>query len=364
MPKTYSDLFEQIASFETLCEAWEMARRGKRYRSETMRFGRDLEPNLIELQESLLHKTYRTGPYRHFNVYEPKKREVAALPMKDRVVHHALMKVIEPIFEARFIHDSYACRVGKGTHSGATRAQQFLRKVKREGGAVCAFKADVSKYFPSICHDVLKRLLRRHIACPDTLWLLDQIIDSTADGEELMPRGVPIGNLTSQLFANIYLHELDAFVKYELREPYYMRYMDDFVVVASDKARLHEVRRDVEDFLWANLGLRLNGKTQVFPVSGDRGRPLDFLGYRILPTHRKLRRDSVKRMRRKLKRYARLYREGKMPWHRINASVMSWLGHAKHADTYTLRKRLLTSIDFRGPDGRRPAGIERWFEEG
>lgn len=351
MARTYSNLFEGLSSFEALYRAWRRTIKGRRHQNDVLRFERDLEGNLIDIQNSLLWKTYRTGPYRHFTVIEPKEREIAALPLKDRVVQHALVEAIEPIWEKRFIFDSYACRPGKGAHAGADRAQAWLRHTLRAHGQVYALKADISRYFASVCHDALKRLLRRRIACVDTLWLIDNIIDSTAEPGDPLPRGMPIGNLTSQLFANIYLHELDEFVKHELRAQQYLRYMDDFVIIGPDKARLHSHRQTLEDFLYAHLGLRFNRKTQVFPVALKHGRGLDFLGYRIWPTHRKLRKDSIGRMRRKMKRLARQYNEGKIGWPQVQQVVMSWVGHAEHADTYNLRTRLLGEVVFRPPRG-------------
>lgn len=349
MAKTYKNLFEQFTTFEALHAAWLRVIKGRRHQLDVIRFENDLETNLIEIQNSLLWKTYQTGPYRNFKVFEPKERDIAALPLKDRIVQHALIEALDPIWAARFIHDTYACRPGKGTHAGADRAQAFLRASQREHGTVYVLKADISKYFPSICHDVLKRLIRRRVACPDTLWLIDNIIDSTAEAGDPMPRGIPIGNLTSQLFANIYLHELDEFVKFDLREKQYLRYMDDFAVIGGDKAHLHRVRRDIEDFLHARLGLRCNHKTQIFPVSPTNGRALDFLGYRIWPTHRKIRKDSAGRMRRKMKRMARLYHEGKMSWDQVHQVIMSWIGHAGHANTFKLRTRVIGDVAFIPP---------------
>ena len=354
MAKTYDDLFGSFTTFEALHRAWGRVIRGRRSQTDVIRFERDLEPNLIDIQNALIWKTYQTGPYRNFRVFEPKERNISALPLKDRIVQHALVETIEPIWEKRFIFDSYACRPGKGTHSGADRAQAFLRAALREQGEVYVLKADISKYFPSVCHDVLKRLIRRRIACKDTLWLIDGIIDSSAEPGMVLPRGIPIGNLTSQLFANIYLHELDEFVKYGLREKRYLRYMDDFAIVGTSKAHLHETRRAIEDFLHANLGLRTNHKTQVFPVSTTNGRSLDFLGYRIWPTHRKIRKDSAGRMRRKMKRMARQYHEGKITLDQVSQVVMSWVGHAGHADTFRLRSRVLGDVAFIPPPrGRR-----------
>jgi len=330
MAKTYKNIYQQIYSFEALHAAYLRARQGKRYKAEVLRFSAHLEENLIQLQNELMWKTYQTGKYREFFVYEPKLRTVAALPFRDRVVQHALVAAIEPIWEARFISDSYACRVGRGTHAGADKAQSLLRTVQRQYGKAYVLKADIHHYFASIDHEVLKSLLRKRIACRDTLWLLDGIVDST-DGV-----GIPIGNLTSQLFANIYLHELDQFVKQDLRERHYVRYMDDFIVVHHSKDHLQQVRVSVEQFLVDRLRLATNSKTQVFPVALSRGRALDFLGYKIWPTHRLLRKDSVRKMRRKVL----LYRKGKLSRDRLLLSARSWIGHAGHANTFRLMRRL------------------------
>lgn len=348
--RQFPKMERHVLSQEIRLSMWTLLRLiiicNRRYHKKTtmqddvLGFERDLEGHLIDIQNQLAWGTYKTGPYHIFSVFEPKERCVAALPLKDRIVQHAIVAVIEPIWECRFIHDSYACRPGKGAHAGADRAQAFLRKVRREHGRACVLKGDIAKYFPSVAHPILKKLLRRRIVCEKTLRLLDEIIDSTATPGDPFPRGIPIGNLTSQLFANIYMHELDMFVKHELKEPCYLRYMDDFCVVGHDKAHLHRVRRDIEDFLWETLSLRTNGKTQVFPVNPG-GRPLDFLGYRIWPTHRKLRKDSVRRMKRKLRSIQRRIAEGRPVRDNIEAVIASWEGHARHADTFNLRAKLL-----------------------
>lgn len=346
MAKTYNNLYPEIYSFENLHAAYLRARRGKRDRIEVQRFELDLEGNLIQLQNELIWGKYRTGAYRKFIVTEPKERIVAALPFRDRVVQHAIVGVIEPIWERRFIADSYACRPGKGTHKGADRAQAMLRKVKREHGHVFVLKADISKFFYSIDHCAIKELVRRRIACERTLSLIDNIIDSTAAPGDLRPVGLPIGNLTSQLFANIYLHELDEFVKHGLREKLYMRYMDDFCVVHHDKDHLHRVRALIEQFLWQRLRLKTNAKTQVFPVGVRHGRAMDFLGYRIWTTHRRIRKSSISRITRTLKSLQYQYRHGKISLQRVRQSIVSWLAHASHADTHGLRVKLLERFVF------------------
>lgn len=345
MAKTYNGLYPSIYSFESLHAAYLRARRGKRTRAEVQRFELDLEGNLIQLQNELIWGTYRTGKYRQFTVQEPKERIVAALPFRDRVVQHSLVEVIDPIWERRFIAESYACRVGRGTHKGADRTQVMLRKVKREHGAVLVLKADIAKFFYSIDHGILKTLVRRRIACKNTLVLIDAIIDSTV--KEGIHVGIPIGNLTSQLFANVYLHELDEFVKHGLREKQYCRYMDDFIIVHHDKAHLQQARVQIEQFLWDRLRLKTNAKTQVFPVGVFHGRALDFLGYRIWTTHRKLRKSSIQRITQTMKKLQRLYADGRVTLGRVRQSLISWLGHAQHAETHGLQAKLLDSFVFK-----------------
>jgi hypothetical protein len=360
--KTFSGLFDQITPFAALHAAWRRVRKGKRRHGDMLAFEADLEPNLFAIQESLLQRTHRTGPYRLFEVFEPKRRVVAALPIKDRIVQHALVAALEPIWEARFDRHSYACRVGKGTHAGADQAQAMMRQVLRQHGRVAALKGDIARCFPSICHDALKRLVRRHVACGDTLWLVDEIIDSAAEPGALLPRGIPIGNLSSQLFANIYLDRLDRFVRQELRWRHYARYMDDFVLLGPDKVGLHEARRAIDGFVHGDLGLRLNGKTQVFPIGGPHGRCLDFLGYRIWPTHRRLREGCVKRIRRRLKSLARRYHDDRASLGEIEAVVAAWLGHARHADAARIAEMVLAELVL-VPQRRReacPTGIGSW----
>lgn len=349
MAKTYGNLFPQIYDFGALHAAYLRARRGKRDQQEVQRFEQDLEGNLIALQNELIWGTYQTGRYRTFIVNEPKERVVSALPFRDRVVQHALVAVIEPIWEARFIADNYACRPGRGTHRGADRAQTMLRAVKREHGRVCVLKGDVARYFPSIDHQILKNLFARRIRCRRTLALLGEIIDSANQVSDRFGVGVPIGNLVSQLAANVYLHELDQFAKHDLRERHYIRYMDDFVVIHHDKAHLQRVRERMECFLTQRLRLQTNRKTQVFPVGVLHGRALDFLGYQIWPTHRRLRRDSITRIGRSLRALQHYYARGLVGLERVHQTVQSWCEHASHANTYRLRTQLLQKFAFCRP---------------
>lgn len=339
MAKTHRNLFEQVYAFDALESAYRRARRGKRGHAEVLRFERDLEGELIQLQNELIWGQYETGPYRAFWVAEPKRRLVAALPFRDRVLQHALVGVLEPIWEREFIHHSYACRPGKGMHAGVDVAQRWLRAVQREHGQVYALKLDVRQYFASVDHDILLNLLARRIRCPRTLALCAQILGSWSPG-------IPIGNLTSQLFANIYLHELDRFAKQDLRVRYFARYMDDALIVHHDKAHLHVLREQIEQFLFDTLALHTNRKTQVLPVGRPGNPALDWLGYRLWSTHRRLRASSVKRMRRRLKYMQRAHARGELPISAVTARIRSWIGHAQHADSWRVREQLLAPVLF------------------
>ncbi len=348
--KTHNRLFEQICSFENLLNASRKAQCGKRFQAEVARFNFHRERELYRLQEELQTRNYQPGAYHEFYIYEPKLRKISAAPYRDRVVHHALCNVIEPIFDRTFIFDSYACRKGKGTHKAVNRFTEFSRKNRY------VLKCDIKKYFPSIDHDILKAMFRRKIRDVQTLWLMNLIVDGSNaqeqvleyfEGDDLLTplnrkRGIPIGNLTSQFFANIYLNGFDHFVKEDLRCRHYIRYVDDFVVLDSAKERLHQVKAEMERYL-AKLRLKLHSyKCQIFPVKAGT----DFLGYQIFPSHRRLRKSSVTRARRRFKRLQKDYSTGKISQHDVNQSVQSWLGHVRHADTYGLRRAIFSEIRF------------------
>jgi len=353
MPKTYKDLYGGICSFEALYAAHRRARRGgKRKHAQVAGFEHNLGENLLRLQEELLTQTYQPGPYRSFIVVERKERKISAAPYRDRVVHHALMAVTGPILDARLIHDTYANRVGKGTHRALDRAQGFARRYRY------ALKCDVCEFFPSIDHAILRGLLARHIACPRTLWLIDRILASgdgvLADrytpvyfaGDDLFavtrPRGLPIGNLTSQHWANWYLHPLDKYVKQTLHCRAYVRYCDDFLLFAADKPTLHRWRAAIIEHLRA-LRLTLHeDQAQVFPVRNG----IDFLGWRLFGHYCRLRRDNVRYAVRRLRYQQAAYARGELTQEQLTASVRAWLAHAAHGNTYRLRRRILGRLAF------------------
>ena len=368
--KTYKNLYPQIYSFSNLYTAYREARKGKRNRAAVASFEFDLEHNLLALQNELRDQTYYPGSYDNFIIYEPKRRLVSAAPFRDRVVHHALCTIIEPIWEPRFISTSFACRVGKGTHKALDQCHAWVRQY------AFAFHGDIVKYFPSIDHQIMRSLLARRIADPQVMWLIDQILDSgagiqageyppiyfpqddpsTGSGQGLFaalrPRGLPIGNLTSQFWANVYLHELDKFVKHQLQCSAYLRYMDDSVLFSDDKAELHDWKAAMQEFLASHLRILLHPrKSVIFPVKVG----IDFCGFRIYPTHRRLRRSSVRRFVRRFRRQRKAYRRGQITLDEMTTSVQSWIAHAAHGDTWRLRGRLFADYPIGRPQHERGA---------
>jgi retron-type reverse transcriptase len=348
--KSFGNLFGKLVSFENLYQAALAAAKGKKKQANVGRFFLDLEGNLLALRRRLLDRSYRPGPYFNFVVWEPKERLISAAPFRDRVAHHALCRVIEPLCERRFIYDSWADRVGKGTHRAMDRYQGFARQNRY------ALKCDIRKFFAGIDHAILKAKLRRVIRCEETLWLTDTIIDAGAGqepgasyfpGDDLFTpherrRGLPIGSLTSQLFANIYLDGLDHFVKEVLRQRFYLRYMDDFVVLGDDKGALWEVRQEVARFLGEDRLKIHESKSRVFRTQDG----IEFLGFRIWPHRRRLKRESVRRMQRRLRWFEKSFGSGAITLTEIGQRIRCWMGHAGHGDTKKLIEDMLDKAVF------------------
>lgn len=342
-------LYNQICRWDNLYLAYRLARLGKRGRAPAAAFEFHLEENLVTLQHELLTQSYRPGPYHSFFIHEPKRRLISAAPFRDRVVHHALCNVIEPLFERSFCEDSYANRVGKGTHRALDRCQHYARRFRY------VLQADVRQFFPSIDHAILRRLLQRKIDDPDTLDLIDHILASGRDvlseqytmrwfpGDDLLavqrPRGLPIGNLTSQFWANCYLNSFDHCVKRELRCPGYVRYVDDFLLFADDKDKLWAWRAALEERL-AALRLTIHPGAQPRPVTEG----IPFLGFVVYPTHRLVKRRKVVQTKRRLRRLTLAYRAGEVDQARVQASVRGWLNHVRYADSWHLRAAVLQPV--------------------
>lgn len=343
-------VWPQLVSFDNLLLAFRKARRGKARRPSVAHFELHLEQELLRLQRELQSGEYQPGQYRLFTIYERKPREISAAPFRDRVVHHAIMNVIETALDRCFIADSYACRHGKGTHAVVNRYQQWAPHYRY------ALKMDVQRYFPSIDHALLKQKLRKYLKDQRLLQLLDRIIDSSScdpeqwmyfPGDDLFTQveravGIPIGNLTSQFFANLYLDDFDHFVKQLLKVKAYLRYVDDMVLLDNDKARLADWREQCRQRLEQDrLKLHPN-KAHISPVCLG----LDLLGYRVWPQQRRLRNDNGHRFVRKLRGLARGFAQGRIDWDDIDPAVQSWIGHAKQAETSGLRERIFSEIVF------------------
>ena len=348
--KTFKNLYQQIYTFDNLYEAARKARRHKRYKLNTLEFDRKLEENLWELHHELKNRLYVPGDYTQFRIKRPKERLITSAPYRDRVVHHALCNVIEPIFEKRFIADSYACRVGKGTHRAVDRCQGFLRKYRY------GLRGDISKYFPSIDHKILFNLIARWFKDADLLLLIDSFIRHYREEEVhlfyfpeddlLTPiergKGLPIGNLTSQLFANFFLNELDQFVKTELRFKAYLRYMDDFLVFSDDKRLLHLTKARIDEFL-ESIRLKLHPKKcEVFATKNG----VPFLGFHIYSSHRRVLKANVRDFEERLKILRKQYYQGNMTFAEITEKVHGWIAHASHADSWHLRSALFNKHTF------------------
>lgn len=330
--KRTGHLFEKITAFSTLWRAAHRAWRGKKDKRRIARFYFYLEPELLQLQQALLAGCYVPRPYRLFTISEPKQRRIAAADFRDRVVHHAICEVLEPLFERTLIHDTYACRVGKGNHAALKRAQQFMRRYPYY------LKCDIRQYFASIDHEVLRRLLARRIKDRRLLALLDWIIDHPLP-EHAPGKGLPIGNLTSQHFANIYLGELDHFVKDRLGVPAYLRYMDDFVLFDINKPRLHQHLAEIGRVLNGSLQLRLKAQaTRVAPVTEG----LAFLGFSLFPGTIRLQAKGLTRTRRRVRARERAYLAGEIDDRLLSASVDSMIAHMAHADTLSVRRQFFS----------------------
>ena len=349
--KTVKNVFQEIVSFENLFLAWENARKGKRYRDDVMDYSNRLEENLIVTQNELIHHTYEVGRYRCFYIMVPKKRLIMSLQFKDRIVQWAFYQVLNPVFDKSFIFDSYACRKGKGTHSAADRLQYWLRKTDRKDKQYYYLKLDISKFFYRIDHRVLIDILKRKIHDKDVIKTLERLInceetnfglpagvevDEIPFEQRLNDVGVPIGNLTSQMFANIYMNEVDQYAKHKLKLRYYIRYMDDIVIIHHDKQYLSHIKEEIESFLNDELHLQLNNKTCIRPTFTG----IDFVGFRIWSTHKKLRKQTVKRMKSRLKYVFAAYKEGEVTRESLERTIASYRGVMQHFNSYGLRQHL------------------------
>lgn len=324
----------EIFTFENLYNAYLYTRKGKRDKACVQSYSYKALDNTLFLSEKLQNKEYYPGKYNEFYVYEPKKRLIKAPPFRDRVVQRCLCEqVLEPVIESHLIHDTYACRKGKGTHAGLDRTEDFMKKYHRKHGKDgWIIKGDISSYFYSVDHDILKSNLYPLLENYDIWWLITRVLSST--GSDV---GLPLGNQSSQWLANFYLSKFDHYCKEVLRLKYYVRYMDDWCAIVETKEQAREMLKAMKEFLCKELKLETNDKTQIMPLKNGA----DFLGFHLYITDsgkviRKIRRDSKERMRRKLKSFKPLYENDLISKEEIDRSYESWKGHASHGSCYHL----------------------------
>jgi retron-type reverse transcriptase len=317
--------FQDIVSLDNLLSAWREFLKGKRNKKDVQEFSFHLMDNIISLHRDLVHHTYKHGGYQAFNISDPKPRNIHKASVRDRLLHHAIYRKIYPFFDKTFIADSFSCRIGKGTHSALNKFRSVVFKVTKNNTKTCwILKCDIKKFFASIDHDVLMAILRKYIADDDILWLLEKVIDSfPSNGKRI---GLPLGNLTSQLFVNIYMNEFDQFLKHKLKVKYCIRYADDFVIFSENREGLEEQIPVINNFLQKNLKLTLNPQ-KVFIKTLASG--IDFLGWSHFPDHRVLRATTRRRMKEKI-RVARQIE-----------TFNSYLGLLGHGNTHRLKKEVL-----------------------
>lgn len=318
--KRHNNLFEKIVDMDNLRQAYADVRRHKTRRSDVIKFDTQVESNLKAIRDMLITKSYVPSKYRSKTVYEPKKREIYLLPLyPDKVIHHAVMNIVAPIWENLFIADTYACLPDRGLHEGSYRTSEFVQR-----NTYC-LKCDVSKLYASVDHDILYEIVQRKIKCKDTLHVLKTIIYSFPGG-----KNIPIGNYTSQWLGNLYLNELDMMVKHQLKVKHYVRYCDDFLLFSDDKAFLNTCLQHIIEFLETRLLLRLS-KQDLFPVS----RGVDFLGYRHFRGYKLLRKSTAKKIKRRIRSMARLHEVGRLHNYDKALSVLgSYYGWAQHANSH------------------------------
>jgi len=331
------NLYEKICDLENIYVAYKKATKGKKYRDEALRFSHNLPDNLLNIEFLLKNKKYCHSQYYEFLVKDSKKRIIRAACLKDRIMHHALCNIINDFFERSFIFDSYACRKEKGAHRAIKRFRTFLKKIKtinelKNKNNVFCLKCDIVKYFDSVDKEILIKLIKRKIQDSDVLNLIMVVLNSYGPG-------LPIGNLTSQLFANIYLHELDFYVKNTLKCKYYIRYMDDFVLLDVEKQKLWNCYGLIKDFLRQELKLKIDdNKTKLTPIR----KGVIFLGFKIYPNKVLLREDTVKRFKKRLRKELKEWDDKIVPF--VALKFKNWASYYTQADSKFFIKRLYCKV--------------------
>ena len=308
--------------------AWKEFLKGKRNRKDVLEFQRNLMTNILNLHNDLKNKTYKHADYKAFKINDPKPRDIHKATVKDRLLHHLIYNALYLYFDKKFIYDSYSCRISKGTHKAIYRFESFIRKASKNNTKQCwVLKCDIRKFFANIDHDILKSILEKYIEDKDILWLLSNVIDSFSFSDsDKIQKGLPLGNLTSQLLVNIYMNEFDQFVKRKLKVKYYIRYADDFVVLSEDRKYLEKILEKIQEYLKSNLKLEMH-PDKVFIKTIYSG--VDFLGWVHFGKHKVLRTSTKRRMFRNLKNNQK------------QETVDSYFGMLKHGNSFKLKGKIM-----------------------
>ncbi len=338
MPKRVNNIFYSKLKFKNMLEAYERSAEEKHYNKEVILYEMDLASNIVKVLKELYSGQYRTSKYREFTIYEPKQRIIKALPFKDRVVQQWYVEeFIKPIFLPKFIEDTYACIPTKGVHQAVHKLRKYTYIMSKKNSDFYFLKCDISKFFNTIHKETLYKIMERYVK--DKYFLNHTKLLIYSDDS---PIGIPIGNYTSQYFANIYLNMLDHYIKENLNVKYYVRYMDDFAMVLNSKEECKEILEKIKKFLNEKLKLKLNKKTNYFKAKQG----INFCGYKIFATHILLKKTNKSKMYKKIKIWNELYKKNKLDLKETFLKLTSWEGHAKNADTYFLRKKVRDKCDW------------------
>lgn len=328
MKKYFDVYYNDIISIENLLKAWEEFLPGKKTKTDVCEFSKNLMENILNLHDDLLNKNYKHGRYKAFNISDPKPRNIHKAIVRDRLLHYAVYRILYPVFDKTFFSESYSCRINKGTHRAMNKFRNFAFKVsKNHHKTIFVLKCDIRKFFASIDHEILLKILDKYILDKDIVWLLSKIIESFYSTKQGV--GLPLGNLTSQLLVNIYMNQFDQWIKHRMKVKYYIRYADDFVVFHQDKDYLLEFTLKIADFLEENLKLQLH-PNKVFIKTFASG--VDFLGWVHFPDHRVLRTSTKKRALKALALGENL------------SSLTSYVGLLKHGNQFVLKKKIKEKI--------------------
>ncbi len=343
--KFIKNIFNQIISLENLFSAWDEFKKDKQKKSDVLKFEFNLEQNIFQLYQSLKNCEYKHDFYTSFYIIDPKRRHIHKATVRDRVFHHAVFTILNPIFEPTFINNSFSCRVGKGTHKGISVLKNTIKKVNRNNTQTCfILKCDIVKFFANIDHQILLDIIDKKIKDKEAMRLIKEIIESFVSSESNSNRkGLPIGNLTSQLFANIYLNKFDQFVKHKLKIKHYLRYTDDFIIVDRSEKYLKKILKPIKLFLGRELRLKIH-PDKIIIRKFLQG--VDFLGYILLPYYCSVRVKTKQRIFKKLRRKIEDYKQGLINQKTLEQLLCSYLGVLSHANAHKLSQALKNQFWF------------------